>query len=347
MCTDAGRLEFIDAAGSPRDIGMALGRFGAGIVHEYLVSTPAWRSVMAFRGDERVVALQRLVKERLPDCWLELEGLAQGLELPVDDIFAWNCRGDVWALAPDGCTTVMVPGDEPTIAHNEDGDPGLRGHCALARVQPAGGNAFVAFVYPGSIPGHTFAVTQTGLVQAVNNIRSREAGIGLPRMLVGRAVLNCRTLDEVVRLIETSPRAGAFHFTLAKPGDGRILSIEFTHRRVSATVAEHPTCHANHLVHAAMEGERQLVTDSSAARQQRGDELVRAVTKAQTDPLSILRDRGFSALPIHRDQPDDPDGENTLATGLFRIRRESVTWEVYARASSRPAYRLADASLQR
>lgn len=345
MSTDAGSLGFLEASGTPFDIGMTLGRFGAGIVHDYLVSTPAWQSVMAFRGDERLGAMQLLVKERLPDCWLELEGLTQGLGLPLDDVFAWNCRGDVWALSPDGCTTVMIPGSEPVIAHNEDGDPGLRGHCALASIRPEAGKAFVAFVYPGSIPGHTFAATQSGLVQAVNNIRSREAGIGLPRMLVGRAALNCRSLDQAVRLIETVPRAGAFHFSLAQRGDSRVVSVEFTHRNVSTAIVQHPSCHANHLVHSATAGERQVVTGSSGARQRRGETLLLAAGGEQVEPLSILWDEGDGALPIHREQPDDPDGENTLATALFRVGSDAVGWEVYDGVGNAPRFRLNDVTL--
>lgn len=347
MSTDDGSLGFIEAAGSPRDIGLALGRFGAGIVHDYLASTPAWQSIMAFRDDTRLAAMRAMVKEQLPDCWLELEGLAQGLGLPFDDVFAWNCRGDVWAMAPDGCTTVMIPGTEPVIAHNEDGDPGLRGHCALARIEPEGSEAFVAFVYPGSIPGHTFAVTQSGLVQAVNNIRSRDANVGLPRMLVGRSVLNCRSLDEAVRLIETSPRAGAFHFTLAQRGDSRVVSVEFAHRRVSAAVVEHPTCHANHLVHGKTAREPQIVTNSSDARQRRGDDLLQAMRGKEIDPLSILRDRGNSALPIHREQPDDPDRENTLATALFRVQADRVAWEIHDHARKAPGLHLEDVTILR
>src|SRR5690606_5644976 len=120
-----------------------------------------------------------------PAYWQELQGLAQGLGLPLDDVFLWNCRGDVWAMSPDGCTTVQIPGDEPVLAHNEDGDPGFRGYCAMASVRPQDGCAFNAFVYPASLPGHTFAVTDAGLVQTVNNIRSCAAGPGLPRMLLG------------------------------------------------------------------------------------------------------------------------------------------------------------------
>lgn len=345
MSTEKGGIAYFEARGTSRDVGVQLGRFGAGIAHAHLIGSPAWRTVTAFREDPRVAAMRQLVERRHPAIWQELQGLAQGLDLPLDDVFAWNCRGDVWAMAPDGCTTVLVPGDERVVAHNEDGDPGLRGHCAMVRVESDGSRAFTSFLYAASLPGHTFAVTDAGLVQTVNNIRSRAFGAGLPRMMLGRAVLDCATLDDAIRTIETSPRAGAFHFALAQRGDPRLVSVEFTHERSSAVVVERPGCHANHLIHGGMTSELQIVTGSSAARQQRGDELLRQIGAGRPDALSILGDRLNDALPIMREQADDSDNENTLATALIRVGADRVDWQVHERADASSRYRMIDTRL--
>lgn len=346
MSTDrGGRLLRLEAAGTHFDVGAQLGRFGAEIAHRHLVATHAWSSVMARRDDPAVARMRELAEARFPSYWQELQGLAHGLDLPFDNVFLWNCRGDVWSLAPDGCTTVQLPGEAPVVAHNEDGDPGLRGHCALATVRPDGGRAFTAFVYPASIPGHTFAVTDAGLMQTVNNIRSRGASGGLPRMLLGRAVLDCASLDEAVRLLQTAERAGAFHFTLAQRGDDRVLGVEFTHSNCSAVALEQPTCHANHLVHPDMGEGRQIVTASSRSRQRRGDEII-AASPDGIDPLAILWDRYDGALPICRDQPDDPDHENTLATAVFHVGVEAIEWQVYDRAGAPARFRLRGTALE-
>lgn len=341
MSTDT-RLGFIEIAGTPHEVGVQLGRFGRDIAHAHLVKGHAWASVMAFRDDPRIVAMRRLVGARFPAYWAELQGLAAGLDLPFDDVFLWNCRGDVWAFAPDGCTTVQVPGREPVLAHNEDGDPGFRGHCALAHIRPEGGVAFTSFVYPASIPGHTFAATEAGLVQTVNNIRSRGASAGVPRMVLGRALFDCRTLDAAVELLTAAERAGAFHMTLAQRGDERLLSVEFTHTNCTVVRIDRPQCHANHLIHPAMTGERQVVTGSSRSRQQRGDALLAGETGWSANPLDILRDRSVSPLPIYRSQPDDPDHENTLATAVFKIGADAITWQVFDRDGEAPRFTLND-----
>jgi hypothetical protein len=329
MSTDTrARLEFLEISGEPYEAGAALGRFGARIVHRYLRTTSAWTSVIAHRSDDRILAMAREVKTRFPRYFAELRGLADGLELPFDEVFAWNCRGDVWAMAPDGCTTVQIPGERRVVAHNEDGDPGLNGFCALARIASSGGIPFTAFVYPGSIPGHTFAATDSGLVQTVNNIRARDAGEGIPRMVVTRAVLDCRTLDSATALIRSAKRSGAFHLTLAQVGDPRLLGIEFTSAVCSVREVSTHSLHANHLVHGETASVPQIVTDSSDSRQKRGDALV----AQKCDPLAILRDTAGPGLPIRRDDPEDPDNENTLASAVFFIGADAVNWFVYDRA---------------
>lgn len=333
------RLPFLDLSGTPYEVGRGLGRFGAAAMHRHVRQGPAWASIMRLRNDARVAAMAMAVETQFPRHWAELQGLAEGLELPFRDIFAWNCRGDLWAAAPEGCTTVQVPGNAVRgIAHNEDGDPGLGGWCALARLAAAGGREFTAFVYPGSLPGHTFAVTEAGLVQTVNNVRALDGGAGIPRMVLTRALLDAPGLDAAVKLITGTKPAGGFHLTLAQAGDPRLLSVEFTGTRRSVTEIATPSVHANHLVHPGLEDVPQIVTDSSRERQRRGNLLVDGFRQRQheLDPLSILWDTAVPEFPIYRTDPADPDNENTLASAVFHVGAQRVQWCVYDKPE-RPA----------
>jgi hypothetical protein len=180
-------------------------------------------------------------------------------------------------------------------------------------------------------------------VQTVNNIRAQNAGDGLPRMVLARAVLDCASIDQAIDLVAGAVRAGAFHLSLAQAGDPRLVSLEFTHSGCSAVEVSRPQCHANHLIHSATAGEAQIVTGSSRARQERGEELL-AAAAGDFDPLTLLRDRTRAALPVYREQPDDPDDENTLATAVFEIATDKVAWRVYDRREG-PARFAADAGL--
>ena len=335
------RLRFLDIRGTPHDVGVALGRFGARAVRDVLMPSRAWREVTSRSAAADVSAMATLVRERFPRYWQELRGLAEGLELPFDDVFLWNCRGDVWPTAPGGCTTVHMPGPPHVVAHNEDGEPRLAGHCAVARIASDGGAVFTAFVYPGSLPGHTFAATADGLVQTVNNIRPLRGGRGVPRMILTRATLDCDGLDAAVSLIRAHDRGGAFHLTLARAGDDRLLSVEFSADAVSVMEVDVCGVHANHFVHPAMTAVPQRVTGSSGQRQRRGADLAAAAAgggRGEADALKLLWDTGCSDFPIHRTDPGDPDNENTLATAVFRIGRDGLRWAVYDRPGASPCF---------
>ncbi|MGF6852679.1 hypothetical protein OKW29_001565 [Paraburkholderia sp. CI3] len=45
--------------------------------------------------------------------------------------------------------------------------------------------------------------------------------------------------------------------------------------------------------------------------------------------LDVLHDRAPWGLPIYRDDPHDPDDENTLATALFEIGNAGVSMKAY------------------
>ncbi|MFC2969877.1 C45 family autoproteolytic acyltransferase/hydolase [Acidimangrovimonas pyrenivorans] len=321
------------ATGTAREIGFALGRFGRQAVQGKLCRAPAWQGVVAEADSDFVTAMAARVRADFPEIWDEIEGLAEGLELPLAEVFAWNCRGDIWAGAPDGCTSVMVPGSPAVLAHNEDGLPLLAPHCGLVEARPKGATGFVSFVYPGSIPGHTFAVNAAGLAMTVNNIRATRAGAGLPRMVLGRAVLACTSLDEAVALLRETPRAGGFHYALAQAGNPRLLSVEFCGDGVSVREIAAAEAHANHLIHPAMAGVAQQVTESSRDRQARADALVGAA------PLAILADHAGPGLPILRRAEDDPDDENTIATARFEI-GAGVHGTVHVPGDPAPAFRV-------
>lgn len=327
----AGDLGWVRAQGSPREIGRALGQTGRAAVQGQLVGSALWEAVTGAAHAPAVARMAQAVQSRFPKVWQEIEGLAEGLALPVAQVFAWNCRGDLLAHTPDGCTTVMLPGAVPVIAHNEDGLPGLRGLCFLAEVQPEAAPGFVAFCYPGSIPGHSFAVTKAGLVQAVNNIRLTGLRPDLPRMVLGRAVLGCEGLGDAIELLQYAP-SGGFHFALSHCRDRRLLSVEFGGGACSVVEVSAPAAHANHALHLPHAG--QSVTQSSADRQARADILV----GAGLGPLEVLRDAAGPGLPIRRDAVDDPDEENTHATAVMTVRPEGVEWAVYDAAVGGPAY---------
>src|SRR5690554_538238 len=122
-------IGWLRAGGTPADLGRALGHAGRDAVHRHLVPSSIWASITHPRHAPATERMAATTKAMHPAIWEEIAGLAAGLELPLEQVFAWNCRGDLLATVPDGCTTVALPGPVPHLAHNEDGLPFFQGHC--------------------------------------------------------------------------------------------------------------------------------------------------------------------------------------------------------------------------
>ena len=251
---------------------------------------------------------------------------------------AWNCRGDLLASVPDGCTTIQQPGSTPLgetirLSHNEDGLPFFRGACFIVDATPDDGIGFRSFCYPGSIPGHSFGWNNAGIVQTVNNLRLCGVVPTVSRMVLGRAVIESETLDQAIETLSTNPACGGFHMSLAQCGDKRLLSVEYGGGSSSVRNISKPSVHANHALH--LEVGRQIVTASSNDRQLHGGTMVR---RFDVNPLDVLRDDSGPGLPIRRDDPADPDCENTLATCIFHISKHSIGWKIYAQKQGKAIY---------
>lgn len=326
MTAKAVHLGRIAVRGGPYGIGHALGLAGQAAVQRHLLSSAFWRRVTAPALRPHVTRMAEFTKARFPGIYLELAGLADGLGLPFQDVMAWNARGDLLALGGEGCTTVQCPGAEPVLAHNEDGLPFLRGTCFLADLTPEDGPRCLSFCYPGSIPGHSFAVSDRGLVVTVNNLRLRDVRPDCPRMVLSRAVLAASDRDHAVALLRAAPVSGGFHLSLGQTGCRDILSVSFGGGAVHVVAHGVAAAHANHALVGDGPLGHQEITDSSRDRQVRAEDLLRQ----GRDPLAILRDTDGPGLPICRQAPDDPDAENTLAQFIARIGPEAVDWQVFA-----------------
>lgn len=327
-------LQSFRISGTPEATGRELGLLARPIFDAYMAQSRAWLAVSRWRGSPFARQLRDAAQRYFPAYVAELDAMADALGWPADDLFLWNCRGELIHRVPDGCTTLAAPTrDGGLIAHNEDGDPYLHGRCFLVEVQPEGKPGFVSFYYPGSLPGHTFAATRAGLAQAINNVRIREPRAGVPRMILARAVLDAATLDEALALLRDTPRASGFHHTIGgvQANGVRLYSVEATAQRCSIAPIEAPSGHANHLIHEGCEHEAQIVTDSSRDRQARLAGLLPA-PGAELDGVALvsaLHDRAGDGLPIFRDDPNDPDDENTLATACFDIGAKGVGFGVW------------------
>ena len=331
-------LRALAASGDAYAVGRALGEASASALREVVPAIGRFQALMReWPGTDRLRSLESAARAVWPRYVREIEGIADGAGIAFDTVFLWNCRGDLPGggdparrAGAAGCTTFMMPARgarRGLIAHNEDDDPMLHGHCRIVDVRPDDGPGFVSFYSPGLLPGHAFAVNRAGLVQTVDDVGAEDQAVGVPRHLVSRAVLDCERLDTAVATIRDTPRAGGFHHGLGCAGDRRILSIEAPASGCAVVAVSAPSVHAGHLLDERFAHVPRSIDPSSRSRQARAEALVAGGAVDEDDPLCLLGDVG-EPLPIHRREKDVGDPGFTLATVVFRIAEDGVDYEV-------------------
>lgn len=329
---------FHTVSGTHEEVGAAVGRIAAGAYHE-VVTQLEWFGQLKKRwaGTAEFNALLQASRAVFPDYVRELEAMAKAMNAPFNDLFLWNCRGDL-PLAGDDvedeCTTVMFAarsGNPALIAHNEDYDPYQAPHCFMLEVRQESGPRIVSFSYPGTIIGHTLACNDAGLVLTCNNVRwpyPPETAQALPRYLLARAVLDCTTMDGAVDMLTKRPRAGAFHHNLGHADGARLVSVETTAKGASVMDVTDRYAHANHLVHPSMSGMDDVIKDNSASRQERADDMLHTASPDKPGGLSILYDQENRDHPIYR-RGGLKDKGYTIVSSVFEIGNGALNWEIY------------------
>lgn len=337
-------MRVVAFSGDHYQLGHLIGTQSKAVFASHIRPSRGFQTLLQWKESDWLSKVKQAIATDAPTVYQELLGIADGAEQPLDEILLWNARGDLIHCVPEGCTSIGVTQPALTlVAHNEDGDPALKPHVFILEAELTTDAAnFTSFVYPASLPGHSFAINQYGLAFSVNNIRLTEHQVGLPRMVTARLLLESKNHPAFIRQLEDQQRSGAFHYTVADMQNRRAFSVEAPFHAVSALAAETVRVHANHLVHNRLNHVEQIITDSSASRQLRMQELADLHSGDEVlaqHCLQILRDKHHEVLPVFRTAADDPDEENTLATALFSFTEEGALMQVFSPDDDSETYR--------
>jgi hypothetical protein len=331
----------LEVAGSHRQIGRMIGKAMKDRIGGYLQVAREFPTCLAYLQGEGRETLDRMLaraQAAFPQLVEELQGMAEGLEMPFLDLFAHTCRSEIDVLTdPPGCSTlVLCDGERMILAHNEDGNDLNIGRMFLVKVTPPSGITFLTFVYPGLLPGNGPGFNSAGIVQTTNYIQPRRVADGVPRYFIARAVLEARSLGEAVRMATTKPRAFPWHHNLASLSEQRALSLETVadpEPRHDLLEVEGFYIHTNHLLHPTLSGEGRaspapydVPYESSLTRL----EVLRRTQANEgppADAAGMLR-----MLSLHEGRPYSPcrhpEGEvhgATLGTALFTSPARTMT----------------------
>lgn len=186
----------------------------------------------------------------------ELEGLAEATKVPLEELFLGMCE-ELWECIAwtRGCTDFAARGrataDGSTLlAHTNDLPPETEDDLVILKVQAGDEPEFLGVSVGGLAFSAGFNAAGIGLTG--NEVSCNDIRPGVPRLLVVRAILGARRLEEAMDACLLPQRASSYNNVIAD-ADGEVYSMEGSATDCEPIYIEHDIlAHANHYVSPSM-----------------------------------------------------------------------------------------------
>ncbi|WP_461210683.1 C45 family autoproteolytic acyltransferase/hydolase [Desulfocurvus sp. DL9XJH121] len=336
-------LPVVELTGTPYEMGLAHGKAMKALIREFAASVTAVHQENNSLLRVDASSLTALCRKNLgfmekfsPDLVAEMCGIADGAELPFDDILYLNCFLELEDLRapglgarvlPDrlwGCTTFNVTGGASAdgrayIGQTFDMEKYYEKFLCLLRVSPEHGPRALVLSFAGVLG--LVGMNSAGIGAVINKVVATDARPGVIYPFVMRKALAAERVGDALGAMIFSPRATGINYQLA--GDGVAFCAETSAARYELLPIDGAIAHTNHYVGGRMRDfetpgwlshggsmVRKQVADAFLARHRGGltPELLKELTRDHTNHPSCICAHGFPG-----------EGENTAFHTVFGV----------------------------
>jgi isopenicillin-N N-acyltransferase-like protein len=336
----------ISVKGSHREIGQQIGEAARQQIHHSIENAHklidmAYEKLQLNWAGAKIQALKYMpfCQERYPQYVDELVGMAEGANVKYEDLSVVNGMEAVTtdALHLTKCTSIAVNEQHTAtghvlVAHNEDWLPEDEPDVYMVHACLDDEPPWLAMTYGGLLPNIGF--NANGISQLCDTVYPTDSRIGIPRIIVSRAVLAARTPGEAIRRTLIPLRAAGYNHLLAHES-GELYNIEVTARNFAFIYSKDGyLAHTNHFLDSKMQEFEDEPDEliATRVRYQRADRLLRMNSKHTVQTLqSILRDHVNypDSICNHAIEDIDPlDREKTINSLVIDLtaRQMHVAW---------------------
>jgi isopenicillin-N N-acyltransferase-like protein len=232
----------IEVAGTHREMGWQIGEAAReqvqhSVANAHILIDQSYNTLELTWAGANIQARKYLpfAEERYPQYVDELRGIAEGANVSFDDLMVVNAMEAVTmdALHLTRCTTFAVNETRTAdghvlLAHNEDWIPEDENDVYVISAKPNDEPPFLAMTYGGLLPNVGF--NAYGIAQAIDSVYPNDSRIGIPRLVVARAVLASRRISGALGRTLVSHRAAGYNHLIAHES-GEMYSVEVSARR--------------------------------------------------------------------------------------------------------------------
>jgi isopenicillin-N N-acyltransferase like protein len=232
-------LRFVAAKGSAADIGFAHGSAAKKDIKDAIAFYKRWAEQSCARWQTLIADTGPFVeaaRDATPREIEEMEGIARGAGVPVEDVAVLNCFEEVWPDEVDACTSVATG---RFLLHAEMWAGG-HDQVVVLRAEPADSAPFVSPTCAGFLPA--VGLSEVGFAVGVDSLAATDDRVGVPRCFVARAVLGSESIEAALKVMAMPGRSGGYGYVMS--ARERHLVTETSASECATREGE--TAHTNH-----------------------------------------------------------------------------------------------------
>ncbi|KAF4041437.1 Acyl-coenzyme A:6-aminopenicillanic acid acyl-transferase domain-containing protein [Phytophthora infestans] len=261
----------------------------------------------------------------------ELEGIAEGSDVPFETIFIENIVEEFSNSFPPSfqngnfptelrhlilrCSDIVLTSSEMhVVAHNEDCGAVDVNRTAIVIAKIGDEAKFVAYTYLGDLPSGAFGFNENGVAFTLNFVQPSEIFIGgLGRGFISQDLLTAENADDAIAIITREGQAAGHNFQVMDVRAKRVWNIEFKDNASAVSAF----FHANQYQRLRI---AQPPYQSSLHRLRRYSELTPPTNVDEA--LTVLGDQEDRSWPVFHDSLSHSRGDLsgwTLTTIVFDL----------------------------
>lgn len=197
---------------------------------------------------DRLNYAQDLIKTKLPNCYEELLGKAEGSGVDIKPLILMHCPELIDKI--DGCTTAIYKKDNCVLfSHNEDDKGYDHSNTALVKYIYEDGSWIVSLAGFDKLIGSCFGYNSKGLIFSCNFIYHEEIDPELlSRYIVIRDVIESGSIDECKAKLNKYPTASPFSFNVLEKDSLNVVNIENDFNKHYETIINYRYARSNHFL---------------------------------------------------------------------------------------------------
>ena len=306
-------FDVFEVGGTHHQIGYQTGKRCSTNIREIIRRRSEWHAglvttLRSKKGRSVSDKLLDLTGRHFPQILQEIRGIAEGAGIAFDSMWAMSIKSELSVLETEtpGCSSIFLGNNNyRCLFHNEDGHAAYRDLMFVVRVKTPSGVSFMSMVYPGIITGNGPSLNDRGVFQTTNYIGSVQSEIGIPRYVIGRAILEAKDTKEAIDIATMAPRAYPYHHNIGSLIDQTYFSIETVPGASRVKKPGGMYVHTNHLLFedtrdSWQENDTYISTSSLSRFEVIQNELNRL------DPGKALPTDMFTILSSHQRAPYSP-----------------------------------------